>query len=183
MKNKITRRQFVNKSLKGAVILGAGGSYLLIKGCDNNKDYDLLISGGIVYDGLGNPGQEIDVAIRAGKIVKTGKNLKSKIARQIIDAKGLAVSPGFIDVHTHTDMKLLANPKAESHIMQGITTEIGGNCGSSPFPLADFIFDETKKQLKEQYDIDLDWKDINGFFDRLKNKGIALNYANACRFW
>lgn len=182
MKNRITRRQFINKSLKGTAFIGAGGSYLLIKGCDNHKDYDLLISGGIVYDGLGNPGQEIDIAIRAGKIVRTGKNLKRIKAGQIIDAKELAVSPGFIDVHTHTDMKLLANPKAESHIRQGITTEIGGNCGSSPFPLADIVFDETKKRLKELYDIDLDWNDINGFFHRLGNRGIALNYATLVGF-
>jgi N-acyl-D-amino-acid deacylase len=182
MKNKISRRQFINKSLKGTAVISAGGSYLLFKGCDNNKDYDVLISGGIVYDGLGNPGQEIDIAIRAGKIVRTGKNLKGKKAGQIIDAKGLAISPGFIDVHTHTDMKLLANPRAESHIRQGITTEIGGNCGTSPFPLSDLIYEETKKRLKEQYDIDLDWKDINGFFNRLESKKIALNYATLVGF-
>ncbi len=182
MNSGITRRQFIDKSLKGASILGAGGSYLLIRGCDNLKDYDLLISGGTVYDGLGNPGQEIDIVIREGRIVRTGTNLKSIKARQIIDAKGLVVSPGFIDTHTHTDTKLLANPKAESHIRQGITTEIGGNCGSSPFPLADIIYDETKKRLKEQYDIDLDWNDINGFFHRLESRGIALNYATLVGF-
>jgi N-acyl-D-amino-acid deacylase len=181
MKYKISRRNFIDRSLKGAAIIGAGGSYLLIKGCEN-KDWDLLITGGTVYDGLGNPGQEIDIAIRAGRIVRTGISLKSINARHIIDAKGLAVSPGFIDVHTHTDMKLLANPKAESHIRQGITTEIGGNCGSSPFPLSDIIYDETRKRLKEQYDIDLDWNDINGFLNRLNNSRIAVNYATLVGF-
>jgi N-acyl-D-aspartate/D-glutamate deacylase len=182
MNNRITRRQFIDKSLKGAALLGAGGSYLLIRGCDNLKEFDMLISGGIVYDGLGNPGQDIDIAIREGRIVRTGTNLKSIKTRHIIDAKGLVVCPGFIDVHTHSDIKLLANPRAESHIRQGITTEIGGNCGSSPFPLADLVFDETKKRFKEQYNVDLDWNDINGFFRRLESNGIALNFATLVGF-
>jgi N-acyl-D-amino-acid deacylase len=182
MKTRITRRQFIDKSLKSATLLSAGGSFFLIKGCDDIKEYDLVISGGIVYDGLGNSGREVDIAVKAGKIVSIGKNISTRKSRYVIDATGLVVSPGFIDAHTHTDIKLLANPKAESHIRQGITTEIGGNCGSSPFPLGDIIFEETKKRLKEQYDIDLDWNDINGFFRRLEMKGTALNIATLVGF-
>jgi N-acyl-D-amino-acid deacylase len=182
MKNIITRRQFIDKSLKSAALLGAGGSYLLIKGCDDIEKFDLVISGGIIYDGLGNPGRELDIAVKGGKIVSIAENINTKKARQIIKAVGLAVSPGFIDAHTHTDTELIANPKAESHIRQGITTEICGNCGSSPFPIADIIFEQTKKRFKEEHDVDLDWNDIKGFFRRLEEQGVALNYATLVGF-
>jgi N-acyl-D-amino-acid deacylase len=182
MKNDITRRQFIHRTLKGTAIIGAGGSYLIIKGCSDDKEYDLIITGGTVYDGLGNPGQEIDVAIRDGKIVRVARNINTKKAGQVIKASGLAVSPGFIDAHTHTDTELIANPKAESYIRQGITTEISGNCGSSPFPIPDVIFEELKKRFKEEHDVDLNWNDINGFFRRLEEQGIALNYATLVGF-
>jgi N-acyl-D-amino-acid deacylase len=89
----------------------------------------------------------------------------------------MAVSPGFIDMHTHTDVGLMANPLAESHIRQGITTEISGQCGGTPFPVAKEMFEETKRRIKEEYDVDLNWKDLNGFFQRLEEKGMALNYV------
>ncbi|MCK4746044.1 MAG: amidohydrolase family protein, partial [Bacteroidales bacterium] len=177
MKNKFSRRQFLQTSAKGAILVGTGGSPFIIRGCANNKKYDLIVAGGIVYDGLGNPGKEVDIAIKDDKIVMVGENLNRNWAGKIIEADGMAVSPGFIDMHTHTDVELLANPLAESHIRQGITTEISGNCGSSPFPIAEETSEEVRKRLKEEFDVDLNWHDINGFFQRLEEKGIALNYA------
>ena len=119
----------------------------MIKGCDDSKEFDLVIYGGIIFDGLGNPGRELDIAVKDGKIVSITKNINIKKARQVIRATGFAVSPGFIDAHTHTDTELITNPKAESYIWQGITTEISGNCGSSPFPIADVIIEQTKKRV------------------------------------
>ena len=177
MKNKTSRRQFIKKSAKGAVVLGTSGYLFSIQGCSKNKDFDLIISGGIVYDGLGNPGKETDIAINNNQIFRIGENLNKSKAKKVIEANDLAVSPGFIDVHTHTDCELLVNPKAESYVRQGITTEISGNCGSSPFPVSDLIFEEMKSRLKEVYDLELNWKDINGFFQRIEEKGIAHNYA------
>ncbi|MEA1886555.1 MAG: D-aminoacylase [Bacteroidota bacterium] len=177
MKSKYTRRQFLQTTAKGALFIGAGGSQLIMQGCAGNGKYDLIITGGVVYDGLGKPAREVDIAIRDDRIVLVGENLARQRAGRIIQADGMAVSPGFIDMHTHTDIGLLANPLAESHIRQGITTEISGNCGSSPFPVADEVYEEMKKVLKEEYDINLDWKDINGFFRRLEEKGMALNYV------
>jgi N-acyl-D-amino-acid deacylase len=80
-------------------------------------------------------------------------------------------------MHTHTGPHLIANPMAESHIRQGITTEISGNCGSSPFPLADSMIHEVEEMLDKQFHVDLDWRDMAGFFQRLEDPGIALNYA------
>lgn len=177
MKSKYSRRQFLQTTAKGALFIGAGGSQLILKGCAGKDKYDLIITGGVVYDGLGNPAKELDIAIKDDRIVRIGEKLAGKKAARIIQANGMAVSPGFIDMHTHTDIGLLANPLAESHIRQGITTEISGNCGSSPFPVADEVYEEMKKAVKDKYDIDLDWRDINGFFRRLEEKGMALNYV------
>lgn len=175
--DKISRRQFIKNSIKGTALLVPAGSGLLLQGASKQKEYDLVISQGLVYDGLGNPGKEVDIGIKGNKIFSLKKNLDKSKAKIVIEAKGLAVAPGFIDAHDHTDLALIANPKAESQVRQGVTTVISGNCGGSPFPVSDIIFEEGKTNAKEVYDIDLNWKDITGFFDRLKEKGMALNYG------
>jgi len=71
----------------------------------------------------------------------------------------------------------MVNPKAENKIRQGVTTEISGNCGYSPFPIADSVWEEIRVQIKKEYEIELDWNDIQGFFKRLKKRGMAFNYA------
>ena len=97
MGDKITRRQFIKATTGGATLLGLGGTNLLIQGCSKNKEYDLIISGGVVYDGLGNPGKEIDIAVKGDKIFLVGKPLLEKKAKRVIEARGKAVSPGFIE--------------------------------------------------------------------------------------
>lgn len=176
-KNDLTRRDFIKKSLPGTVLLGIGGGNFLFQGCSKQKDYDLVISGAVVFDGSGNPGKEIDIAVKGEKICLLQKNLDKNKAKKVIEAKGLAVSPGFIDAHDHTDIGLLANPKAESQVRQGVTTVISGNCGSSPFPIPDLSLEELKHYAKTEYEIDVDWDDITGFFNRLKKKGFAINYS------
>src|SRR3984893_16796395 len=96
-------------------------------------DYDILIRGGILYDGAGAPGVASDLAIAGGRIAAIGPSI-SDGARKIIDAAGLAVAPGFIDIKTHSDFTLPINPKAESKVRQGVTTEIVGHCGFSVAP-------------------------------------------------
>jgi N-acyl-D-amino-acid deacylase len=91
--------------------------------------YDLLIAGGQVVDGTGAPPRRADVAIRAGRIVEIG-TLTKLYARDVIDATGLVVAPGFIDVHTHAD-DLIEQPRAENFVRMGVTTIVAGNCGSS----------------------------------------------------
>ncbi len=177
MKEKVTRREFIKRSFKGSIFMGLGGGSLLIKGCSTGKEYDLLISGGMVFDGTQASGRKVDLGIKQDKIVAIEKNIKTEKARKVIDARNYAVSPGFIDAHSHTDVGLLVNPKAESKIRQGVTTEINGNCGYSPFPIASSIWDETRDRMKDEYDLELDWNDIQGFFQRLEKRKMALNYA------
>ncbi len=94
---------------------------------------DILIRGGRVFDGSGSSGIASDVAITDGRIVAVAPDLP-RDARKIIDASGLAVAPGFIDIKTHSDFTLPINPKAESKVRQGVTTEIIGHCGFSVAP-------------------------------------------------
>ena len=94
--------------------------------------HDILIRGGTVYDGAGNPGVAGDVAIAGGRITAIGR--VDGAAQCVIDATGLAVAPGFIDIKTHSDFTLPINPKAESKVRQGVTTEIVGHCGFSVAP-------------------------------------------------
>jgi len=155
---------------------GLGGSGLLLKGCKSKKDFDLVLKKGEVFDGLGNKGFEADIGICGDSIKEIGK-ISSLRAKTIIEAKGLAICPGFIDVHDHTDIGLLVNPKAESSIRQGITTIVSGNCGYSPFPIAQAKFEEIKEDLKQQFGLDLTWTDIDGFFSKLEEQGMALNYS------
>jgi N-acyl-D-amino-acid deacylase len=95
--------------------------------------YDILIRNGVVYDGTGAPGIRADVGINGNRIAAIAPTLPGK-GFETIDAEGLAVSPGFIDIKTHSDFTLPINPKAESKIRQGVTTEIIGHCGFSVAP-------------------------------------------------
>src|SRR5579863_2482420 len=95
--------------------------------------WDILIRGGTVIDGSGSPGETADVAITDGRIARIDRALSGEAARSI-DAAGLAVTPGFIDIKTHSDFTLPINPKAESKVRQGVTTEIIGHCGFSVAP-------------------------------------------------
>jgi N-acyl-D-amino-acid deacylase len=95
-------------------------------------NFDILLRGGTLYDGSGRPGQRGDIGIADGRITAIGK--ASGPARRQIDVSGLAVAPGFIDIKTHSDFTLPINPKAESKVRQGVTTEIIGHCGFSVAP-------------------------------------------------
>jgi N-acyl-D-amino-acid deacylase len=96
--------------------------------------YDILIRGGVLLDGSGAAGKPGDLAIRDGRIAAVGSDLGGD-ATKVIDAEGLVVAPGFIDIKTHSDFTLPINPKAESKVRQGVTTEIIGHCGYSVAPV------------------------------------------------
>lgn len=94
--------------------------------------YDLIIKNGSIIDGTGSPSYQADIAIQDGKIVRISKGIES--GKNVIDARGLTVTPGFIDSHSHSDRSILTFPDQIEKIEQGITTSIAGQCGSSPAP-------------------------------------------------
>ena len=131
MGSKISRRSFLKSSVLTGAALGvgfAGGSILKA-----GNRFDTIIRGGVIYNGEGGKPYTADIGIKSGKIVAIATDL-GKSADTVIEAHGAAVSPGFIDIHTHTDSNLFKAPLGDSKIYQGVTTDIGGNCGSSPFP-------------------------------------------------
>jgi N-acyl-D-amino-acid deacylase len=165
----INRRDFIKT--------GTAATAGLIMGCSVRNRFDLIIKNGRVLDGTGAAGQRLDVGI-SGQKISALANLSDATADRIIDATNHVVAPGFIDIHTHTDEKLLVNPKGESKIRQGITTEIGGNCGASPFPLNDMDFGELNRELREKYDLSVTWRDIAEFYVALEQQKIGMNFAS-----
>jgi dihydroorotase/N-acyl-D-amino-acid deacylase len=109
----------------------------LFLGC--SRPYDLIIRNGLVLDGTGKEGIQADVAVRGGKIVAVGTLPEDAKAKHVIDASGKVVAPGFIDIHTHAERKLLRFPNIENYITQGVTTVVGGNCGGSPLPIGAYF--------------------------------------------
>jgi len=163
----MNRRRFI-----GSAIAATSASSIWL-GCER-KEFDIIIHHGRVFDGLGQEPTAVDVGIRGDRIIALG-DLSGRSCGQTIDAAGQAVSPGFIDVHTHSDMPLLVNPKAESKIRQGVTTEILGNCGDSPFPLDEVKSLESITALRNEYKIKIDWRDLAGYLHRLEKNGISVN--------
>ena len=97
--------------------------------------FDYLIRNGVIVDGTGSDPFSADLAIQAGRIEAIGK-LGTNSAARVIDATGLVIAPGFVDIHTHADLELMANPRIESKLMQGVTTEVFSNCGLGFAPVA-----------------------------------------------
>ncbi|MCK4701907.1 amidohydrolase family protein, partial [Candidatus Bathyarchaeota archaeon] len=107
--------------------------------------YDIVIRNGRVMDGTGNPWRWADVGV-VGDTVKTVGDLQGVEAGKIIDAGGLIVAPGFIDIHSHSDTPILIDPRGLSKIHQGVTTEVVGNCGGSAAPV-----NASVKEYREKY--------------------------------
>src|SRR3984957_7209413 len=139
------------------------------------QDYDLIIRNGHIVDGTGSPWYAADVAIRAGHIVAIGR-LDSATARQTIDAAGMVVAPGFIDMLGQSEQSILVNPHLPSKIYQGITTEITGEGGSAA-PLTDAIRAADHADY-EHYKIDPSWNTFREFFARLEKQGMGINMAS-----
>ncbi len=170
------RRSFLKGALTTAAVASAGGAGLVFQGCSKGRDLDLLVAGGLVYDGSGGPPVRADVGVSGGAVREIGRIRRSRAAT-VIEADGQAVSPGFIDVHDHTDTNILVNPKAESAVRQGVTTLICGQCGGSPFPLTGEDLAAQRRTLRENGVSDADWTDIRGFLARVERGGTALNFA------
>ena len=176
MSKKITRREFLKGTAAAAATAGLIGPGLLLRGQSSKRDFDLIIKNGLVYDGSGRAAFLADIGIQGERISAMGRIAENR-GTVLIEARGLAVSPGFIDLHAHTDIELLVNPKAESSVRQGITTLVSGNCGSSGCTIPEQVYEETVAGLKEVYNLDLTWRDIKGFFARLEKCGTGLNYS------
>lgn len=149
MANNISRRAFLQSSLMAGAALSLG--FYDSKKIRVTNHFDTIISNGLIYTGDGKAPIKGSLGIKDGKIAAIGSIGES--ADKVIDAKGNAISPGFVDLHTHTDGNIFDAPLGDSKIYQGVTTDIGGNCGDSPFPkgrwnsIEDYYGDLTKQKF------------------------------------
>lgn len=141
-----------------------------------DKLFDLTISG-LIYDGAGNIPKNLSIGIDSGIITYIGEDPVH--GRRHIDATKFAVAPGFIDVHTHSDVSLLLDGRGESKVHQGVTTEVTGNCSFSAFPI-----NSDYRQLHSDFlagigddRIEFDWFDLEGYREVIHKSGIAINIA------
>lgn len=137
-----------------------------------------ILKNAIVFDGAGSEGFTADILIDGDKIARTGAGISVPDAR-VIDCAGLAAAPGFIDIHAHSEFSLLAEPSAPSKVMQGVTTEVSGNCGLSAAPLLGEAAVPREKDLAE-YGLKLTWKDFGEYFALLEAARPALNFVTYC---
>lgn len=135
---------------------------------------DLVIRGATVVDGTGRERFAADVAVNGDRIVQVGE--VADTGRKEIDAGGLCLAPGFIDMHSHTDHYLLVNPAAESKVTQGVTTEVCGNCGSSSAPLMDPVEREDILGWLSRNGVDTQWTSVADLFSLLEGNGIGVNF-------
>jgi len=136
--------------------------------------FDIVITGGRVVDGAGNPWYEADVGIRGNRIAAIG-NLSSVSVRRRIDAGGRIVCPGFIDMHSHASWKLLIDGRSASKVTQGITLEVEGE-GESIAPVND-AFVAARRGSYERLGMKPDWRSLGDYFRRLESARPAVNFA------
>ncbi|MCJ7732313.1 amidohydrolase family protein, partial [Candidatus Bathyarchaeota archaeon] len=162
------------------------------------SDHEILIKNAFIVDGTGSAPIKGEIAIDGERITGIGKNLGA--GEKIINAKGKIVCPGFIDVHNHGDLSILYYPKAEGYLKQGITTFIGGQCGSSPAPIGEYVAEGAvlydlvhemnpamyypseliRRELfnpkhRELVGWEIDWKTMGDFLKKVESFGISPN--------
>lgn len=136
----------------------------------------MLLAGALVYDGTGAPPFEGDVAVAADRIRAVGRSLTAPGAQRI-DLGGLALAPGFIDIHSHTDIELFVDPRAESKIRQGVTSEVTGQDGSSLGPWRSDRAARNRERYRAEYGVELEFDDVSGFLRALGRHHASVNLA------
>ncbi len=140
---------------------------------------DILVINGLIADGTGNPPYEGYLGIKEERIATMGRGQKELSAKQIIDANGMVIAPGFIDLHTHSDATLSVHNEGESTLKAGVTTECVGQCGSSVYPTGGDT-EQVQNRIARSagvkpQDVEVDWNDLDGWLGHLQRKGVGCN--------
>lgn len=141
---------------------------------------DLVVAGGTVIDGTGAPRRRADVGVGAGRIVAIGDLGGQDVGVERVDATGLIVAPGWVDLHSHSDLTLLSDGRARSKVAQGVTTEVNGNCGMGAVPLPPAAAGLTRAAnatIDPDAGVRWGWTDMAGYARSLEAVGLAVNTA------
>ena len=144
------------------------------------NEYQVVLADGKIVDGCGNPWFWGDLAIQDSRIARIGRPGTLNGA-QIIDLGGRFVTPGFIDIHTHSDLTILINRRAESAVRQGATTHIIGNCGLSPAPVSDVQLEEMRAYWGDSAlapGVNWEWRSFASYLEAIEQGGIAINIGS-----
>ncbi len=171
MTRQLSRRDFVKT---GSAVLGAvvvpGSRVRMV------QEFDLIVKNGTILDGTGGPAWRADLGVMGDTITAIGQIDPTRGSR-VLDASDLHVSPGFVDIHSHSDSSIFAYPTADSRSCQGITTEVTGQCGSSAAPLEGVDADERRADLAGETGATVEWTSVASYFDTLEQIGISVNQA------
>jgi N-acyl-D-amino-acid deacylase len=138
--------------------------------------YDFVIHGGRIIDGTGNPWFAADVAIKNGKIAAVGR-IEPRAGHRALSARHRVVTPGFIDMHTHSDQPLITDGNAESKVRQGVTLDIIGE-SQTVAPLEGAVLEEYRSEHRRRNKIETDWESFTGYFNKLMAQGVSINVAS-----
>jgi len=136
---------------------------------------DLVLAGGTLIDGAGASPRQADVGVVGDRVVALGK-LRQRETRRAVDVSGMYVTPGFIDIHAHSDLTLLIDPRAASKVRQGVTSDISGQCGVSAAPLAGQARDELRVWAA-RYGLEPGWNSLADYLAAIEGVGTALNFG------
>jgi N-acyl-D-amino-acid deacylase len=168
----MNRRTFVR--VGGAVGIGGLAAPAVLV-ASRARRADLVLRGAVLVDGTGSPGRTADVAVTGDRITAVGRVAETGLVE--IDLRDHVLAPGFIDIHSHTDLSLLVEPRAESRIRQGVTLDVTGQDGSS------ILWSETEAlerdaRHRERYGVGLGFRDLDGFFRRLERTPATIHVAS-----
>ncbi len=171
MARKFSRRDFLKSSSAALCAVSLPGVRVRIV-----QEFDLVIRNGTILDGTGGPMWQGDLGI-VGDVIAAIGSIDPARGSRVLDASGLHVSPGFIDIHSHSDGSIFAYPTADSRSRQGITTEVTGQCGFSAAPLEGVDADIRRTDLEEETGAPVEWTSVASYFDTLEQIGISVNQA------
>jgi N-acyl-D-amino-acid deacylase len=175
-----TRRAFVHWTAAATVSLVAAPSPFDILRRPTSRSIqgaDFILRNALVFDGAGSPPRTLDIAIADDRIHAVGTRLSASGAR-VIDLSSLALAPGLIDIHSHTDLELFVDQKAESKIRQGVTTEVAGQDGGSIGPWRRERARQVAERYRRDFGVELEFSDLGGFFAQLERTPATVNIAS-----
>jgi N-acyl-D-amino-acid deacylase len=141
-------------------------------------EHDIVIAGGRIVDGCGNPWFRGDIGVRGRRVAAVGSPGTLR-GRRVIDAADRYVTPGFVDPHTHSDISIIAYPLAQSAVFQGVTTHVTGNCGMGAAPVVERFRAEARSEWDYYWSVDVDWswRSFSSYLRVIEARGAAINIA------